>query len=293
MNIRDLAYIVAVADTGSVAEAAQKCHVGQPTLSIQIKKLEAYLGVAIFERAQRRLRVSEAGKPIIALARAIVQDSERLRQTARALADPFALPFRLGVFPTLAPYWLPRVMPVIGHNLPRLTLRLIEEKSPVLAEQLLQGQIDATLTSLPIMHDDVEMAHLFDDPFLLACPAGHALARRKQVTRADLDGESLLLLEDGHCMRDQALEVCSLAHAQEDAGFRATSLETLRHMVAAGTGITLMPEIAAHPTPGLVYVPFKASDRPTRPIRLAWRKSAAQPQLIQSLADVMRDVKVF
>lgn len=287
MNIRDLSYIVAVADTGSVAKAAAQCHVGQPTLSIQIKKLEEYLGIAIFERVQRRLRVSEAGKPIITLARTIVADAERLRQTARALADPFALPFRLGVFPTLAPYLLPRVMPEISHALPRLSLRLIEEKSPVLTEQLLAGQIDAALTSLPITHKDVEMAHLFDDPFMLACPATHTLAKRKQLTRADLDGQSLLLLEDGHCMRDQALELCSITHAREDAEFRATSLETLRYMVAAGTGITLMPQIAALPTSGLVYVPFRPSDRPARPIALAWRKSAGQPTLIPTLITIM------
>ncbi|MBV8060028.1 MAG: LysR family transcriptional regulator [Alphaproteobacteria bacterium] len=290
MNIRDLSYLVAVADTGSVARAAEQCHVGQPTLSIQIKKLEAYLGVTVFERVQRRLRISEAGKPIIAIARHIVAESERLRQTARSLADPFALPFRLGVFPTLAPYLLPRVMPEISRTLPQLSLRLIEEKSPVLTEQLLQGQIDAILTSLPIHHNDVEMSHLFDDPFLLACPAEHPLAKRKQLTRADLDGQTLLLLEDGHCMRDQALELCSVSHAREDDEFRATSLETLRHMVAAGTGITLIPQIAALPTLNLVYVPFRPSDRPVRPIALAWRKSSAHRMVIDDLVAIFKKI---
>ena len=271
-----------------MARAATLCHVGQPTLSIQIKKLEEYLGLSLFERTGKSLRVTEAAKPIIAIARGIVAESNRLRDTARQLSDPFALPFRLGVFPTLAPYMLPRVMPAVNRAFPKLTLRLVEEKSPVLTERLLSGELDAILSSLPMDGADLQSAHLFDDPFLLACATTHALAKRKFVTRADLKNASLMLLDDGHCLRDQALDVCAVTHAREDGEFRATSLETLRHMVASGAGITLIPKIAATPTTGLVYIPFRRAEAPLRRIGLVWRRSAPQKKLMGDLATVLQ-----
>jgi len=288
MNLRDLDYIVTIADLGNMARAAEQCHVSQSTLSIQLKKLEAYLGVAIFERNNKRLTVTGAGKQILEVARGIVQESHRLRDIAKTYHDPLAVTFRLGVFPTLAPYYLPKIMPAVSAAFPRLVPQLVEEKSPVLIEKLLSGEIDAALLSLPVNENNLTSAYLFDDPFLLACHLGHPLAKRKSVTTADISGETLLLLDDGHCLRNQALELCHVAHAKENGEFRATSLETLRHMVGAGVGITLVPGIAAVPTPNIVYIPFTKKDASSRKIGLVWRSSSTQKLLIDEFVKLLK-----
>ncbi len=292
MNLRDLDYIVSIEELGTMARAAAHCHVSQSTLSIQLRKLEEYLGVALFERNARRLVPTEAGRDILAVARGIVQDSRRLKDLAARYRDPQALPFRLGLFPTLAPYLLPRAMPMVSAAFPRLVPRLIEEKSPVLVERLASGAIDAALLALPVEGPHLETAHLFDDPFLLACPARHPLARRKTVALDDLEGESLLLLDDGHCLRNQALDVCHIARAREKAEFRATSLETLRQMVAAGVGLTLMPRLAATPMPNIVYVPFARPHVPLRRIGMVWRASSTQKKLIGDFVALLRKTKL-
>jgi LysR family transcriptional regulator, hydrogen peroxide-inducible genes activator len=288
MNLRDLAYIVTIAELGNMAKAAEKCHVSQSTLSIQLKKLEAYLGVTIFERNNKRLGATEAGKQIIKVAAGIVHDSRRLRDIATTFHDPMSVTFRLGVFPTLAPYFLPKIMPAVSAAFPRLLPQLVEEKSPVLIDRLLSGDLDAALLSLPIDHNNLATAHIFDDHFFLACHAGHALAKNKKINIADLAGEVLLLLDDGHCLRNQALELCHVAHGKENGEFRATSLETLRYMVASGVGITLIPRIAALPTPHLVYIPFTKKDSPSRKIGLVWRQSSPQKQFIDAFVKLLK-----
>jgi LysR family hydrogen peroxide-inducible transcriptional activator len=288
MNLRDLEYIVATADLGSMSRAAEHCHVSQSTLSIQLKKLEDYLGVMIFERNNKRLTLTTAGNEVLGLARGIIRDSQRLRDVGKSHGDPFAVTFCLGVFPTLAPYLLPQAMPVIGRKFPNLVLRLLEEKSATLVERLMSGELDAALLALPVEGQNLATADLFDDPFLLACHQDHSLAKRKTIAVEDLADEKLLLLEDGHCLRHQALELCYVAQAKENEEFRATSLETLRQMVAAGTGITLMPQIAALPTPNMVYVPFKKPDAPSRKIGLVWRVSSPQKILIEALIKLLK-----
>ena len=288
MNLRDLEYVVAIAELGSMAKAAQSCHVSQSTLSIQLKKLEDYLELTIFERNNRQLTLTTAGKEVLAIAQGMMRDSTRLRGLAETHSDPFAVTFRLGIFPTLAPYILPKTVPSISKKFPRLTLRLLEEKSDVLVAKLLKGDIDAALLALPVEGQNLSSAFLFEDPFLLACHKSHPLTKHKSISVNDLADEKLLLLEDGHCLRDQALDLCYVAHAKENEEFRATSLETLRQMVAAGTGITLMPQIAAIPTPNLVYIPFKGGNVPSRKIGLIWRSSSTQKDLITSLCDLLR-----
>jgi LysR family hydrogen peroxide-inducible transcriptional activator len=288
MNLRDLEYVAAIAEFGSMAQAAAHCHVSQSTLSIQLKKLETELGVMIFERNSKRLSLTAAGKPVLTSARKIVEESRHLRAVARAHHDPFAVTFRLGIFPTLAPYYLPKAIPAVGAAFPRLMPQLIEEKSPLLLERLSNGDLDAALLALPVEGTNLAMAALFDDDFLLACPATHPLAKRKNLTMHDLSGETLLLLDDGHCLRNQALEVCAIARARESGDFRATSLETLRQMVASGSGITLMPRIAATPTPGMVYIPFTGPNLPRRKIGLVWRASSAQIALIKALVKPLK-----
>ena len=245
MNLRDLRYLVAVADHRHFGRAAEACFVSQPTLSTQLKKLERQLGVELVERNPRHIMLTDVGERVVEHARAALDEADLIEQIARQATDPATGSLRLGVFPTLAPYLLPHVVPLLHERFPDLELLLVEEKSAELHDRLRDGRLDAALLALP-MHDESLCAQpLFREDFLLAVPATHPLALEDgPVDPAVLTTEHVLLLEEGHCLRDQALAVCQLAGASERAGFRATSLETLRQMVAAGVGITLLPELA-------------------------------------------------
>ena len=288
MTLRELQYIVAVADTGNFSRAAEAVHVSQPTLSAQVRKLEDTLGVAIFERAPRRVLPTEAGEVLIASARRILAEADQLRDTARALRDPLSGRFRLGAIPTLAGYMFPGLMPEVRRELPELRLILVEEKTDELVARLREGRLDAALLALPLPDDTLEFEVLFTDRFHLAVPEGDALAERESLSAGELAGTDLLLLEDGHCLRDQSLEVCRVTGAGEEADFRATSLETLRQMVVAGTGRTLMPEIAMGvPTPGVAYVPF-SGDGMSREVALAWRPTTQRRKVVDTLVELLR-----
>jgi len=286
MNLRDLQYLVAVADEQHIGKAAKACNVSQPTLSIQLKKLEDTLGVALFERLHKSIRLTSAGEQVVQRARLITQEAQALISLARSLQDPLAGEFRLGAFPTLAPYYLPKAVPLISQALPKLRLLLVEDKTDRLLSQLDAGTLDAALLALPITDKSFDTALLFEEPFMLAVPTKHKLAKAKQVTSDDLGQESLLLLEDGHCLRSQALEICSLIGVREQAGFRATSLETLRQMVGAGTGVTLMPACAAQDTAQVKHIPFK-NEPYTRQIGLVWRHSHPRAPLMRQLTELL------
>jgi LysR family hydrogen peroxide-inducible transcriptional activator len=291
MNLRDLRYLIALADLRHFGRAAEACHVSQPTLSTQVRKLEDELGVALVERAPRQVMLTPAGRDIVERARRVLADVEQMRETARRSADPEAGTVRLGIFPTLGPYLLPHVVPGLRARFPRLELLLVEEKTEVLLGMLRDGRLDAAVLALPLHEDWIEAAFLFEEPFVLAVPGGHALGQRAGLRLGDLADQNLLLLEDGHCLRDQALEVCTLSGAGEKEGFRATSLETLRQMVAAGVGITLLPMLAVKPpvssSPDLRLVPFRAP-APSRRIAMVWRKSSAMAGFLRQLAQVLR-----
>jgi LysR family hydrogen peroxide-inducible transcriptional activator len=289
MNLRELEYIVAIAEHGQFGRAAEACHVSQSTLSIQVKKLEEFLGVAIFERDNRHVLVTAVGEQILERARAALREAREIRRVAAAARDPDAGDFTLGVFPTLAPYYLPAVVPALTAAFPRLRLLLVEEKTPVLLAMLTAGNLDAAVLALPAGGDAIETTALFDDEFLLAVPAGHPLARTKRLREKDLIREELLLLEDGHCLRDQALAVCERSGAGERRDFRATSLETLRHMVASGSGITLIPRIAVREDAGVRYLRFSAGAPPHRTIGMAWRATTARRELLGRMAEVLRE----
>lgn len=287
MNLRDLEYMVAVADMRHFGKASEQCNVSQPTLSMQIKKLEESLGVAIFERGGRQAMPTPVGAQLVAKARQVLRGADEIRELARAAQDPLAGEFRLGLFPTLAPYLLPLCVSAIHKALPRIRLLLVEEKTDRLLEQLAEGRLDAALLALPVEAEGLESEALFDDPFLLAVPRGHRLAERKRVRMEDVVNEPLLLLEEGHCLRAQALEVCRIAGAQEQHEFRATSLETLRHMVAAGVGITLIPRLAARADAAIAYIPFAEKDV-SRRVGLVRRKSMPRGAAAAKLADIVR-----
>ncbi len=291
MNLRDLKYLVALADHRHFGRAAEASFVSQPTLSTQIKKLEEELGVVLIERGTRRLMLTEVGAAIAERAREVLNEVEQIREEARRHRDPEAGSLRLGLFPTIGPYLLPHVMPNLRTRFPQLELYLIEEKTEVLIDQLRRGRIDAAVLALPVEDKSFATELLFEEPFVLCTPADQPAPDHLPVQLFDLKANSLLLLEEGHCMRDQALEVCERAGARERQGFRATSLETLRQMVAAGVGVTLLPVLSVKPpvasNPALRVASFEEPS-PKRELGLIWRRQSARANLMPELAEVLR-----
>lgn len=293
MNLRDLQYLVAVADHKHFGKAADACFVSQPTLSAQIKKLEDYLGVILIERLPRKVQLTPIGKDIVERARIILRDVQQIQEVTKQARDPEAGEVRLGLIPTLAPYLLPLILPIIRQHFPKLKLYLYEDQTARLLRQLQLGKIDAVILALPIKDANLVCQHLFDEPFNVAFPAQHRLRKKHKVSIEELDQETLLLLEDGHCLRDQALEVCSRVGVHKNTNFAATSLETLRQMVAAGRGLTLLPQLAvtnALPmNEDLIGIrPFR-KPAPFRKIGMLWRETSAQTERLQHLADVVRE----
>jgi len=293
MNLRDLSYLVALAEHRHFGRAAEASFVSQPTLSTQIRKLEDELGVALVERTPRKVLLTETGREIARRARGVLSQIDEIKSIAQRTRDPESGTIRLGIFPTLGPYLLPHVIPRLGERFPRLELLLREEKTEQVLHMLREGTLDCGILALPVHDDSLHTEFLFEEPFVLAVPSNHELANRRLMRMDDLSQQNLLLLEDGHCLRDQALEVCQLAGAGEKTGFRATSLETLRQMVSANVGITLLPALAVKPpvaqSPNVSLVAFEAP-APSRRIAMLWRKSSAMTPFFQALAAVIRDV---
>lgn len=290
MNIRDLNYLVAVADLRSFIKAAEQCFISQPTLSTQIKKMESTLGVKIFERSNKRVLPTELGEQIIASARRVLLEIDHIEELAKNAQNPLAGNFRLGAFPTLSTYIFPNLVPLIKQSLPELRLILIEEKTDQLIKQLKEGKIDAALLALPIKEDFLVTEKIFDDEFKLAVAIDNPLAKKKIIKSTDLLHQQMLLLDEGHCLRDQALQICQLNGAEEEQDVRATGLETLRQMVKAGTGITFMPKIAIHePEDNISYIPF-VDPVPKRTIGLVWRKTSTRNKLMERLIHLLANV---
>lgn len=293
MNLRDLRYLVALADHRHFGRAAAASFVSQPTLSTQLKKLEDELGMPLIERSPRNVMLTAVGEAVAARARLILREADEIKAIARRAKDPESGTVRIGIFPTLGPYLLPHVVPNIVTRFPRLELILVEEKTEVVLRKLHDGELDAGILALPVHDDSLHAEFLFEETFVLALPKAHRLSGLKRAKLADLATESLLLLDDGHCLRDQALEVCQMAGAGERAGFRATSLETLRHMVSANVGITLMPALSVHApspsSPNVALVPF-TEPAPHRRIAMLWRRTSALTAFLHQLAPLFRRV---
>lgn len=291
MNLRALQYLIKLAELQHFSRAADACYVSQPTLSTQIRKLEDELGVQLVERAPRNVQLTPVGKEIVARAKHVLRDVEQIYAAARRSRDPETGTLRLGLFPTLAPYLLPHVVPGIRRRFPKLRLELAEEKTADLLAMIEDGELDAGLVAMPVDDDGLEQAVLFEEPFVMALPENHPLAAKQAIDVHDLDGTELLLLEDGHCLRDQAMEVCSMANARERVDFHATSMETLRQMVAAEVGVTLLPVMAVRPpianTAGIALRSF-VDPAPRRTIALVWRKTSPLAGLLRELADCFR-----
>jgi LysR family hydrogen peroxide-inducible transcriptional activator len=292
LKLKDLRYLVAVADLRHFGRAAARCFVSQPTLSAQLKKLEQSLGVQLIERAPNNVSLTPTGEEIVARARRIIEASDEVVTLARSQRDPLAGRLSVALLPTIGPYLLPRVAPLIRKTLPRLQLRLYEYTTAAMLERLHAGDLDVGILALPVEMQGLESRELYREPFLVALPERHPLAAHDTVRVADLKGETLLLLEDGHCLRDQALEVCSRVGVREQQDFRATSLETLRQMVATGAGITLLPELAGRgayrSARGVVLRPF-ARPAPARHIGALWRRSSARRAAIDALCKLLAE----
>lgn len=293
MTLQELRYLVALADKGHFVRAAEACHVGQPTLSTQLKKLEDYLGVTLFERNKHSLRPTPSGEQIIERARQVLRLVEEIRDVASGARDPMYGPLRIGVIPTLGPYLIPHLLPAIRASFRQLHLYLREDLTGNLLERLRHGSLDVLLLALPVRGDDVDTMPLFREAFVVALPKGHPLAARERIPQEALAGHNVLLLEEGHCMRDQALAICGDQTSHDREELKATSLETLRQMVAAGVGCTLLPRLAALPgvgsvNNGLVEVRGFARPEPTRTLGLVWRHGYPREGAMRELGTLIQ-----
>jgi LysR family hydrogen peroxide-inducible transcriptional activator len=287
-TLRQLEYIVAVADERHFGRAAEACFVTQPGLSAQVRELESLLDLQIFERDSRRVLVTPAGEELVERARRILVEVDELVEAARLAQRPLSGTLRLGVIPTVGPYLLPRAVPKLRRKHRRLRLLLREDHTARIVAELEAGRLDVLLLALEAELGNPHTLPLFRDDFLAVMPADHRLARKKSLRLEDLDGEQVLLLEDGHCLRDQALAVCSAQGASELGDFRATSLSTLTQMIAGGNLMTLLPELAIdvemRGRRDLVVRPFR-SPAPHRTIGLAWRPSSPRQEEFRTLAE--------
>ena len=294
MTLRELRYLVALADRAHFGRAAEDCHVSQPTMSTQIRKLEEYLGATLIERNAKSISLTPMGQEVVEKARRIVTEVDALLSSARAPRGPLSGPLNLGVIPTLAPYFLPWFIPLAKSRYARLQLVVHEDLTGHLLERLRNYQIDAALLALPLDGEDFEALPLFDEPFWFACPPQHPLAQQKAVTETDLRDEPMLLLADGHCLRGQALAACGRPVVDEEGldDFRAASLETICQLVAAGFGCTLLPALATRPPqgpePSYVVRPLH-SPNASRRIGLVWRRGYPKAEEMALLAGLVRD----
>lgn len=295
VNLRDLKYILAVAETRHFGRAAERCFVSQPTLSGQIKKLENELDVIIFERTNRSVEITPVGKVILAHARLALEQTEAIEQVASAHQDPLAGVLRVGAIPTLSPYLMPLVLVSLKQTYPKLRLVLSEEITDSLIGRLSCHEIDAALLATPVDETEFEAIPLFDEPFWLAHPVNHPLAKHDEITAKDLEEIELLLLADGHCLTHQVMDVCHLADRPthgEMADLRASSLETLLQLVGAGFGCTLIPALAMRggwmSDSGIVTRPLELPDA-FRRISLVFRRSFPRRQTLAAFADMVRD----
>ncbi|MDH3218057.1 MAG: LysR substrate-binding domain-containing protein [Gammaproteobacteria bacterium] len=293
MNLRDLKYIIAVAETHHFGKAAARCFVSQPTLSGQIRKLEDELGVAIFERSNRAVQVTPIGEELLRHARLIIEQAGAMRQLAQAHQDPLAGPLRVGAIPTLSPYLMPLILVPLKRQHPQMKLVLSEETTDTLIARLQHHEIDTALLATAVDEQEFETIALFDEPFWIAHPSDHPFYLKDEITRDDLDNTDLLLLSEGHCLAQQVMDLCHLQERNsggEMADLRASSLETLLQLVGAGFGSTLVPALAMRGSwtsgSGIVARKLDFEDAHRR-VSLVFRKSFPRKQALQVLVQVI------
>jgi LysR family transcriptional regulator, hydrogen peroxide-inducible genes activator len=290
-NPRQLRYLCALAETLHFGRAAAICGVTQSTLSAGIQEVEALLGASLVERTKRRVLLTPLGREVVERARRILRESEDLVDRARGSKEPLSGELRLGVIPTIGPYLLPRVMPPLQKDYPKLRLYLREEQTQPLVEQLGEGRLDALVLALPYDIGELETMNLGRDELMLVCPVDHALAQKKVIAASDLQKVPVLLLEDGHCLRSQSLRACQLSGAERHEVFQGTSLRTLVPMVGNGLGVTLLPRMALEaelPRDGRLVARPLATPTGAREIVLAWRRTSARAAEFRLLGNMLR-----
>jgi len=287
MNFRDLEYVIETAKALSFSRAAETCNVSQPSLSAQIKKLENTLGADIFIRSKRKVYLTSFGEQFIDKAKQAIQVREDMYNLANQNKNPLEGSITLGGILTVAPYMFPQIVNKLAKQAPKIKLNLKEAKTEDLLKGLLDGKIDAAILSLPTDEHVFESRSLFIEPFYVAVSKTHPLASKKAISDKDLDTQKLILLEEGHCFRSQALDVCHSTSALENKMFKATSLETIRHFIVSGDSITLMPEMARQKGDNVAYIPLKDKAF-TREIGVVWRKSSNKVLQIEKLISLIK-----
>ncbi|WP_413691959.1 DNA-binding transcriptional regulator OxyR [Psychromonas sp. KJ10-2] len=289
MNFRDLEYLIALEELKHFRKAADRCFVSQPTLSGQIKKLEEELNVQLMERSSRKVIFTPAGLDIVAKAKTILLEAKSLKEIAKSHNEPMRGTLHIGLIPTVAPYLLPLIVPVMKEAFPDLELYLHENQTQTLIKQLEEGELDCLMLALMPEMEPFKQLVLYDEPLELALSDKHAWSDQRHINLQELSGEHVLMLADGHCLRDQALGFCFAAGAIEDNSFKATSLETLRHMISADNGVTLLPQLAIplnRYQAGVKYIPFEPPV-PSRKIVLLSRNNSARQACFDKLAEVI------
>ncbi|ACO80945.1 Transcriptional regulator, LysR family protein [Azotobacter vinelandii CA] len=295
MTLTELRYIVTLAQEQHFGRAAERCHVSQPTLSVGVKKLEDELGVLIFERSKTAVRLTPVGEGIVTQAQKVLEQAQSIRELAQAGKNQLAAPLKVGAIYTIGPYLFPHLIPQLHKAAPQMPLYIEENFTHVLRDKLRTGELDAIIVALPFNEADVLTKPLYDEPFYALLPAGHPWTRLRTIDTEMLNDKSLLLLGEGHCFRDQVLEACPSLRKSDEAHRHTTvessSLETIRHMVASGLGISVLPFTAVnshHYAPGILEVRPLASPVPFRTVALAWRASFPRPKAIEILAESIR-----
>ena len=293
MNIRDLEYLIAVDEERHFHRAAERCFVSQPTLSGQLKKLEEELGILLVERNNRQVSMTEAGEAVVKHAHVVLAEINSIKNVASYYQDPMVGDVRVGIIPTVAPYLLPIIMPKLNKAFPKLKIWLYEYQTHVLLEKLQKAELDFLILALPIEKHDFTEADLFREPFRLAVKKDHALVKKKQINLGDIANQELLLLEEGHCLRGHILDVCLLAGVKEEGQYHATSLETLRHMVGEGMGMTLIPELAVpaktRKADEIRYIEF-SDPKPNRRIGMLYRKNSYREETFNNISELIKAV---
>ncbi len=295
MTLTELRYIVTLAQEQHFGHAAERCHVSQPTLSVGVKKLEDELGVMLFERSKSAVRLTPVGETIVAQAQKVLEQAQGIRELAQAGKNQLAAPLKVGAIYTIGPYLFPHLIPQLHKVSPNMPLYIEENFTHVLRDKLRNGELDAIIVALPFQEADVLTKPLYDEPFCVLMPADHPWTAKTSIDTTQLNDKSLLLLGEGHCFRDQVLEACPASGKGGSAHLHTTvessSLETIRHMVASGLGVSVLPLSAVnshHYAPGILEIrPFSAPV-PLRTVAIAWRASFPRPKAIEMLADSIR-----
>lgn len=291
MTLTELRYLVALARERHFGRAAASCFVSQPTLSVAIKKLEDELGVPLFERRKQEVHLTDTGERIVTQAQRVLEETEQIRLLARAGSDPLRATFKLGAIYTVGPYLLPELIQTLKHLAPEMPLNIEENYTARLAEHLKQGELDAILVALPFDEPGIEVMPLYREPFVCVLPAAHPLQEKDRIDAGDLLNESLLLLGEGHCFRDQVVSFCPQCLARGSRGLEGSSIETIRHMVASGNGITILPCTAAgvdRYAQRLLTIRRFTSPAPFRTVALAWRSSFPRRAAVEVLGKAVR-----